>query len=80
LDVGVGVGVRDGSTVWVGGAGVNVRVGVCVAVDVAEMGVREGVSVSAAFVNVGVESGRDDWQAVRIRTKMKSERLSNMVS
>ena len=58
----------------------NVRVEVCVAVDVAGTGVREGVSVSAACVNVGVESGRDDWQAVRIRTKMKSARLSNILS
>ena len=60
----------------------NVRVEVCVAVDVAGMGVREGVSVSAIFVDVGVdvEGGRDDWQAVRTRMRMKSERLSNILS
>ena len=74
------MGVRDESTVWVGGGGVNVRVGVCVAVDVAGMGVREGVIVSTIFVDVGVESGRDEWQAVRARIKMKSERLSNIIS
>jgi len=76
------VGVRDESTVWVGGAGVNVRVEVCVAVDVAGIGVREGVCVSAIFVDVGadVEGGRDDSQAVSTRMRMKSERLSNILS
>ena len=60
LDVGVSVGVRDESTVWVAGGGVNVCVDVWVAVDVAGIGVCEGVPVSATLVDVGVGSGRDD--------------------
>jgi hypothetical protein len=78
LDVGVSVGVRDSSTIRVGGGGVAVRV----AVNVAGMGVREGVPVSAAFVEVGmdVEGGNVDRQAVRNRTKMKNGCLINMVS
>ena len=76
---GAGVAVRvevgDGSTIWVGCAGVNVRV----AVDVTGMGVREEVPVSVIFIDIGVESGRDDWQAVRARTKTKSKHLSNII-
>jgi hypothetical protein len=80
LAVVVVVGVRDGLIVWMTRVAVHVGVGdVCVAVDVAGMGMRDGIPVTTFFTAVGVESGRDDWQAVRTRTKMKRERLSNMV-
>ena len=75
------MGVGDESTVWVAGGGVIVCVGVWVAVDVGGIGVREGVPVSATFIDVGMdmEGGNIDRQAVRTRTKMKSECLNNII-